>query len=209
MLGEHAIVRSARRSHRMHEHVAVAMPEQRPRIGIGRCATRMTQQRDVRTERLRRDPGAGGAPLREQRVAGGNETLRHARRACPDNLAIRPIAEMIERERERCERRALHEPEQHLQTGGIDFVEKGERQVQGLGAQHTAAAFRMGRYGPFVKLRTHALPGPQGKEESHENTRGWGLLMILIVDAPYGECQPRRAADGRRRQSGNDVKERG
>ncbi|ODP34786.1 hypothetical protein A9762_13210 [Pandoraea sp. ISTKB] len=62
--------------------------------------------------------------------------------------------------------------------------------MQGLGAKYASAAFRMGRPGPVVKLRTHARPGPQGKEESHENTREWILLMILIVGGRSGEFQP-------------------
>jgi len=205
VLREHTIVRATWRAHRVDERISLALPHDRTGIQIGRRAPRMTQQRHMRAKRLRDDGRAGCAPLREECVARGGEALGHTGRPSPDNLAISPIAQMVEGEHERRERRALHEREQYRQTGGIDFVEKGQRQVQRLGTQYTSAAFRVSRSGPLVKLRTYTRPRPQGKEESHENTTGWILLMILIVDGLLVERQlgrgrasgPRRLSDER------------
>ena len=189
VLREHAVVRAARCTHRMDEHITIAMPDERARMKIGRRTTRMPQQCHMRAKRLRYDGGPRRTPLREECVAGGDEALRYSGRAGPDDLAIAPITEMVEGERERRERCALHEREQYRQTCGIDLVEKGQRHMQGLGPQDTSAAFRVRRYRPLVKLGAHTRPGPQGKEESHEDTRGWVRLMILIVDGLPAECQ--------------------
>lgn len=114
----------------------------------------------MRTKRLRHHSGTRRSPLRQQCVAGGDEAVGNRGRTGPDDLAIGPVAKMIEGERERNERRALHERKQYRETGGIDLVEKRQRQVQSLGAQHTSAAFRMSRDGPCVKLLAYARPGP-------------------------------------------------
>ncbi len=160
-------------SARRHQHEIMHRPMYRL-IRRYLATSRVTQQRDMRHMRASVEGDAGLLNCGSQRIDQFAELRRRLTWPHPADPVVAPVAELVQRQFECVGLDGIHTGKQSIELRDRGTPEKGQGEMQGVGAHAAAVPVFMQPFAGTVERLTGDVIRPQGEKQAQRIWLGRG-----------------------------------